>query len=132
MNSLGQKVIEIYIGATYSRSVNMGGWGVVLVEEGKREKKYKGCESGGTHQRMILKAAVEGLANTEEGCEARLLSNNENLVQGVEDSQQRRANRDLWEQLDGLMSSRNVQAKYIAKHYWLGEAKLLAKEAIGG
>jgi len=123
-------VIEIYVGATYNRLANMGGWGVVLVEEGQREKKHNGSESGGTHQRMILKAAVEGLAKTEEGCEAKIFSNNEILVIGIEDSQQRRANRDLWEQLDDLMSSRNVQAKYIAKHRWLGEALELAKDAV--
>jgi ribonuclease HI len=124
-------MIEIYVGGTYNRLANMGGWGVVLVEEGKREKKCKGSESGGTHQRMILKAAVEGLVKTEEGCEAKIFSNNEILVLGIEDSQQRRANRDLWEQLDDLMSSRNVQAKYIARHQWLNEARILAKEAAG-
>lgn len=123
-------MIEIYVGATYNRSANMGGWGVVLAEEGKREKKCNGSESSVTHQRMILKATVESLAKTEEGCEAKLFSNNEILVQGIEDSQQRRANRDLWSQLDDLMSSRDVQAKYIAKHKWLGEAQELAKDAV--
>lgn len=125
-------MIEIYVGATRNNLTNMGGWGVVLAEEGKREKKYKGCESGETQPRMILKAAVEGLAQTEEGCEVKLFSNNENLVQGIEDSQQRKVNRDLWGQLDDLLSSRNVQAKYIAKHKWLNEARILAKEAAGG
>jgi len=124
-------MIEIYVGGTYNRLANMGGWGVVLVEEGKREKKYKGSESGGTHQRMILKAAVEGLAKTEEGCQAILFSNNENLIQGIEDSQTRVANRDLWGQLDDLIGSRDVQAKYIAKHKWLKEAQMLAKDAVG-
>jgi len=125
-------VIEIYVGATYNRLADMGGWGVVLVEEGKREKKYKGSESGGTHQRMILKAALECLVKTEEGCQAMLFSNNEILIQGIEDSQTRVANRDLWGQLDDLLGSRDVQAKYVAKHKWLTEAKILAKEAAGG
>ena len=125
-------MIEIYVGATQKRSTNMGGWGVVLVDEDGRWKKHNGSEEGATPPRMILRAAIEGLSKTEQSCEAKIFSNNENLVQGIEDSQQRKANRDLWGQLDDLMSSRDVQAKYIAKHKWLGEAQLLAKDAIGG
>lgn len=125
-------MVEIYVGATQNRSTNTGGWGVVLVDEEEQLKKHDGSGEGATQPRMILKAAVEGLSKTEQGCEAKILSNNENLVQGIEDSQQRIANRDLWAQLDDLMSSRHVRAEHIAKHKWLGEAQILAREAVRG
>ncbi len=41
-------------------------------------------------------------------------------------------NRDLWAELEELLSRRHVQAEYIAKHKWLGEAQMLAKDAVGG
>ncbi len=125
-------MFEIYVGATQNRSINTGGWGVVLIGGEGQWKKHNGSEEGATQPRMILRAAVEGLSKTEQGCEAKILSNNENLVQGIEDSQQRRANRDLWAQLDDLMSSRHVRAEYIARHKWLGEAQMLAKDATRG
>jgi len=125
-------MVEIYVGAAYKPITNMGGWGVVLVEEGQREKRHNGSESGGTHQRMILKAAVEGLDKTEQGCEATIFSNNEYLVLGINDSRQRIKHRDLWGQFDELESSRKVKAEYLKKHQWLGEAQILANEAAGG
>ena len=125
-------MIEIYVGATYSPSTNMGGWGVVLVEEGEREKKDKGCEQNTTHNQMILRAAIEGLSKTEQDCEVRLFSNSEYLIIGMKDSRQRRGNRELWEMLDELVYRRHVDPQRIPKHKWLDEAHLLAKDAVGG
>lgn len=75
-------MVEIYVGVRYSPSTNMGGWGVVLIEEGERPKKCNGSETGA-------------------------------------------------DELDEILSGRHVQAVHIAKHKWLGEAQLLAKDAIG-
>ncbi len=125
-------MIEIYVGATKNNLTNMGGWGVVVIDEEGRRSSYKGCEAGATQPAMILRAAIEGLSKTEQGCEAKILSNNEFLVLGINDSRQRRANRELWTNLDELLSRRHVQAEYMAKHRWLDEARILAKEAAGG
>lgn len=124
-------MIEIYVGATRNNLSNMGGWGVVLIDEEGRRSSYKDCEPGATPQAMILRAAIEGLAKTEQDCEAKILSNSQYLVLGINDSRQRRANRKLWGELEELLSRRYVQAEYIAKHQWLGEAQILAKEATG-
>ena len=125
-------MIEIYVGATYSPSTNMGGWGVVLVEEGEPPKKDKGPEHNTTHNQMILKAAIEGLSKTEQNCEVRLFSNSEYLIIGMKDSRQRRGNRELWEILDELVYHRHVDSQRIPRHKWLDEARLLAKDATGG
>jgi ribonuclease HI len=110
----------------------MGGWGVVLIDEEGQRSSHKGCEAGATHNAMALRGAIEGLSKTEQGCEAKIISNNEYLVLGINDSRQRRANRELWSELEELLSRRHVQAEYIARHRWLGEAQILAKEATGG
>jgi len=126
-------MIEIYVGVTQNPSVNVGGWGVVLVEEeGLPPKKYKGCETGATHNAMALRGAIEGLSKTEQGCEAEILSNNQYLVLGINDSRQRKANRVLWSELEELLNRRNVKARQIGgKEKWLKEAQMLAKEATG-
>ncbi len=124
-------MIEIYVGATQNNLTNMGGWGVVLIDEEGQVNRYKGCEEGATPQAMILRAAIEGLAKTEQGCEAKIFSKNQYLVLGINDSRQRRVNRKLWDELEELLSKRHVQSEYIARHRWLGEAQILAKEATG-
>ncbi len=82
-------MIEIYVGATQNLTINMGGWGVVVIDEEGHETKDKGCEAGANQMRMILKSAIEGLSKTEQSCEAQILSNNQYLVLGINDSRQR-------------------------------------------
>ena len=126
------KMIEIYVGTTQNLSTNLGGWGVVLIDEEGHRQKCNGSEQGATPNQMALRAAIEGLSRIEQGCEAKIFSNNQYLVLGIEDSRQRRANRDLWNELDELLGRRHVHAEYMAKHKWLGEAQMLAKDAAGG
>ena len=125
-------MIEIYVGATQNNIINMGGWGVILIDEEEQKTTYKGCEAGANQMKMILRAAIEGLSKTEQGCEAKILSNNEYLVLGIEDSRQRQKNRDLWGELEELLSRRHVKAEYISRNKLLNEARLLAKDALGG
>ena len=125
-------MIEIYVGATQNNSTNMGGWGVVLIDEEGRPKKHNGSEEGATPNRMILKGAIEGLSKTEQGCEAKILSNSQYLVLGINDSRRREKNRDLWTELEELLSRRHVEAKQISsREKWLKEAHELAKDASG-
>ena len=125
-------MIEIYVGATKNNLTNMGGWGVVLIDEEGRRSSYKDCELGATPQAMILRAAIEGLAKTEQDCEAKIFSNNQYLVLGINDSRRREKNRELWAELEELMSRRHVEAKQISsREKWLKEAHELAKDAAG-
>lgn len=126
-------MIEIYVGASDSPSTSMGGWGVVLVDEDGRSKKFKGAEQAANQMRMALKGAIEGLSKTEQGCEAKIFSNNQYLVLGMNDSRRREKNRDLWRELEELLSRRHVEAEQISsREKWLKEAQMLAREAIGG
>lgn len=84
-------MIEIYVGATQNNLTNMGGWGIVLIDEEGQRSSYKGCEAGENQMRMTLRAAIEE-----------------------------------------RLSRRHVQAEYKARHQWLDEARLLAKDATGG
>ena len=103
----------------------------MLIDEEGHRQKCNGSEQGATPNQMALRAAIEGLSRTEQGCEAKIYSNNQYLVLGVEDSRQRKANRELWNELDELLSRRSVHAEYIAKHKWLSKAQMLAKDATG-
>ena len=124
-------MIEIYVGSTVCPSTNTGGWGAVVIDEEGRANKHKGCEEGATQNRMILMCAIEALSKTEQGCEVKIFSNSEYLVLGINDSRQRRANRDLWNNLEELMERRHVEAEHKRKHKWLSEAQMLARDAVG-
>jgi len=125
-------MLELYVASTYSPARETGGWGIKVVEEGRQLKREKGSEKGATHNAMILKAAIEGLSKIDEGSEVKLLSNSEYLIIGIKDARQRKGNRELWEQLDKVANRRHVYPDYIAKHKWLGEAQMLARDAVRG
>ena len=111
----------------------MGGWGAVVVKEDGSWEKCNGCEAGANQMKMIIKAAIGGLSKTAQDCEAKICSNIEYLVLGINDSLRREKNRELWAELEELLSRRHVKAKQISsKEKWLKEAQELAKDAIKG
>ena len=125
-------MIEVYVAGSYSPSSDVGGWGVVLVGEDKSPIKAKGAQKGSTQNSMVLKATVEGLLMTDENSQVKLISNSEYLVMGMKDARRRKANRDLWEQLDNLANKRSIDWQQVGSHKWLKEAQMLAQDALKG
>lgn len=55
------KIIEIYTDGSSLGNPGPGGWGTVLVENGKIIKELGGCEKNTTNNRMELMAVIETL-----------------------------------------------------------------------
>ena len=76
------KKVSLYTDGACSGNPGPGGWGAVLVYNG-REKRISGGERSTTNNRMELTAAIEGLSALTEPCEVHLVSDSKYLIDGM-------------------------------------------------
>jgi ribonuclease HI len=115
------KRVQLYTDGACSGNPGRGGWGAVLLFEG-REKEISGYEEHTTNNRMELQAAIEGLNALKFPCEVELYSDSSYLVNAFQNdwitgwkrngwrnsSKDEVKNRDLWEQLDSLCHTHKI------------------------
>ncbi len=107
-------MIEIYTDGAYNPVLDQGGWGAIVVENGQK-RAFSGTANGTTSNRMEIMAALEGIASTPQGSEVMLYTDSQYLFGCMAKGWQRRANRDLWEQLDKVTGERKVQWQWIER-----------------
>ena len=121
-------MIEIYTDGAYNPVLRQGGWGTVIVEGGQK-RVFSGMVKRTTSNRMEITAALEGILQTPQGAEVVIYTDSQYLFGCMSRGWQRRANRDLWEQLDEAVSQRKVRWEWIernAKNPFHEEAHTLA------
>ena len=105
-----------------------GGWAAIL-RYGARSKEIFGCEPHTTNNRMELRAAIEGLRALKEACDVEVVTDSEYLKNGITSwvpNWKRRnwmttqkkpvINRDLWEELDVLVSRHQARWSWTKGH----------------
>ncbi|MEE8599039.1 MAG: cyclic pyranopterin monophosphate synthase MoaC [Dehalococcoidales bacterium] len=108
-------MIEIYTDGAYNLVLSQGGWGAVIVEDGQR-RVFSGMVKKTTSNRMEITAALEGILHTQQGAESVVYTDSQYLFGCMSRGWQRRANRDLWEQLDEAVSQRKVRWQWIDRN----------------
>ena len=107
-------MIEIYTDGAYNPVLNQGGWGAVIVEDGKKQV-FSGIARRTTSNRMEITAALEGILRTPQGAEVVIYTDSQYLFGCMTKGWQRRVNRDLWEQLDEVVNQRQVQWQWVER-----------------
>ncbi len=119
----------IYTDGACSGNPGPGGWGAILVYNG-REKEMSGGEAETTNNRMELTAALSALEALKEPCEVVLTSDSKYLVDAIEkgwlDSWRKKGwkkadgkptlNRDLWERICTQLEKHKVTLVWIKGH----------------
>jgi len=108
-------MIEIYTDGAYNPVLHQGGWGAVIAEDGQK-RVFSGMTNKTTSNRMEITAALEGILHTPQGAEAIVYTDSQYLFGCMSQGWQRRANRDLWEQLDEAVSQRKVRWQWIDRN----------------
>jgi len=116
-------MIEIYTDGAHNPVLSRGGWGAVIVEDGKKQV-FSGIASRTTSNRMEITAALEGILHTPQGSEVVVYTDSQYLFGCMTKGWQRRANRDLWEELDEAVNQRQVRWQWVERN-----ASPLHKEA---
>jgi ribonuclease HI len=93
-----------------------GGWACILRYGGHKREMY-GCAPQTTNNRMELTAAIEGLRTLKERCQVEIVTDSEYVKNGITtwihgwkrknwitSAKKPVVNRDLWEELDRLVS----------------------------
>jgi cyclic pyranopterin phosphate synthase len=105
-------VIQIYTDGAYNPVLGQGGWGAVVVA-GKQKRVFSGTAQKTTSNRMEITAALEGILKTKPGAEITLYTDSQYLFGCMASGWQRRANRDLWQQLDKVANQRQVRWEWV-------------------
>lgn len=123
------KQVEIYTDGACSGNPGKGGWGAVLVYNGK-EKELSGGEKETTNNRMELTAVIEGLKALKAPCSVTLTTDSKYVCdainQGWLDSwiknNWRKADKkpilniDLWQELLPLLDAHQVKFIWVKGH----------------
>ena len=123
------KKVDIYTDGACRGNPGRGGWGAVLVYNG-REKELSGGERETTNNRMELTAAIRALSMLKEPCEVTLYSDSKYLIDAItkgwveswrakgwrKADKSPALNVDLWEQLLVLLNTHKVGFVWVKGH----------------
>lgn len=123
------KKITIYTDGSCSGNPGAGGWGAVLIYNGK-EKRISGGENPTTNNRMELAAPISALSALKEPCEVELYSDSAYLVNAFNNGwlnswqtngwrtadKKEVKNADLWQKLLGLCKIHKVEFIKVKGH----------------
>lgn len=117
--------IDIYTDGSCIGNPGPGGWGVIILLE-NREVQIKGGELKTTNNRMEMTAIIKALrwlkheANIDETNSKdfliKLHSDSNLLIQTLLQGWKKKANKDLWEELDALHEGININWIWVKAH----------------
>ena len=108
--------ITIYTDGSCLGNPGPGGWGALVFGESEEPQRLSGHEAQTTNNRMELMAAIQGLEAVPAGSKVVLHSDSSYLVNTMTKNWKRRVNHDLWECLDTLSESHNVEWRWVRGH----------------
>lgn len=119
------KIITIYTDGSCLGNPGPGGWGVIILHEGK-EIKLSGREKETTNNRMEMTAIIEalrwihnisGLSREElQNYKTKIYSDSNLLVKTLTQGWKRKANLDLWSEIDKLRAWLNIEWIWVKAH----------------
>ena len=122
------KEVTIYTDGACSYNPGPGGWGAILIYNGK-EKRISGGELNTTNNKMELIAVINGLSCLKEQCKVQVYSDSAYVVNaylqkwvdnwksnGWKKQNKVVKNVELWKQLDDLVNFNKVQFIKVKGH----------------
>lgn len=120
--------VEIYTDGACRGNPGPGGWGVLLLANG-REKEICGGELQTTNNRMELTAAIRGLQTLKRNCRVTVYTDSEYVRRGIVEwmenwkrrgwktaSRKPVKNQDLWQLLDTAVTDHEVTWRWVKGH----------------
>ena len=108
-------MIDIYIDGSCLGNPGPGGWGAVIVEK-NNTIEICGKEIDSTNNRMEISAVIMCLEYTKEYQRIKIFSDSQYVINTMTKNWKRKANIDLWEKLDELVSKREVLWEWVRGH----------------
>jgi len=137
--------VTIYTDGACSPNPGVGGWAAVLLKNGRLYRELSGREEATTNNRMELAAALHGLSSLKEPHRVVVITDSTYVKNGIcswmsawkrrgwlTAARQPVRNRDLWEQLDQVITHHQVSWQWVRGHSrnpWNERADTLAVAA---
>lgn len=125
---MSKNIVRIYTDGACSGNPGPGGWGVLLLWN-DHEKELYGGEAETTNNRMELLAAIKGLEAVTKNAPIELYTDSTYVQKGVTEwmegwkakgwktaSKKPVKNKDLWQELDAVVSQKNVSFHWVKGH----------------
>ena len=122
------KEVIIYTDGACRGNPGPGGWGA-LIKFDTTEKEIFGGQNNTTNNQMELSAAIEGPSILKEPCSVELFTDSKYVMDGITQwiqnwkknnwktsAKKEVKNKELWQQLDRLMSYHQVQWHWVKGH----------------
>lgn len=114
-----QQKVEIYTDGSCIGNPGPGGWGAIILHDHK-ETKLSGGEKQTTNNRMEMMAIIKALewlhTHKLTGEKIIIYSDSNLLVQSLTRGWKRKANTDLWRELDKLRGWLDIQWSWVKAH----------------
>ena len=107
--------VSIYTDGACLGNPGPGGWAAIIYNDTIRTE-IAGRDDSTTNNRMEILAAIKGLEASPKAVAITLYSDSQYLVNTMTKNWKRQKNIDLWDQLDALVSSRDVSWKWVKGH----------------
>lgn len=134
------KYIDIYTDGSCRGNPGPGGWCAIFLEKNSKKsfEVLKGNASDTTNNRMEMTAVIEALLYVDHhklnGAQVTLYSDSNLVIQTLLQGWKRKANLDLWEELDELNEELDIDYQWVkghAKNHWNNECdKVAQKESL--
>ena len=122
------KDVIIYTDGACRGNPGIGGWGVLMSYKEEVKELYGG-EANTTNNKMELKAVIEGLNSLKEPCSVKVFTDSKYVMEGINSwihnwkknnwktaNKKDVKNKDLWIQLDNLVSKHNIAWEWVKGH----------------
>ena len=122
-------IVNLYTDGACKGNPGPGGWGVVIIKNGKPVDEIYGGESNTTNNRMELLAVIHGLNKIEESDTVRVNTDSMYVKNGITSwiskwvengwktaAKKDVANKDLWLKLQSIVEARKVTWNWVRGH----------------
>lgn len=124
----------LIVTASVGRGQGPGGWSFVICYPSGQELEAAGAEPDTTGNRMALTAVVRALERLgpKERSAIRLVSSSQDVVDGALGKAERKANQDLWAELDERAKGKTIAWEWEPEQimYYQEQAAELAAQAV--
>lgn len=108
-------MIEIYTDGACLNNPGPGGWGAIILENGKKNS-IGGNEKKTTNNRMELTAVIEGLKKISKNTPVKIFSDSTYVINTMTKNWKRNKNKDLWNLLDNQVLDRKIEWQWVKGH----------------